>query len=85
MRILEQGPSPAMVAAAKAVAAPKASDLNMANRGGRMAGVHAVRGAQSARNWTATTVGRGSRLSTETLRNGTATPTKGFKGNYRAR
>ena len=82
-RILEQGP--AIIVAAATVVAPKADDTRFANRGGRMMGVHAARGEARASRWVATTVGRGSRLSTESLRNGTATPTRGHNGNYRAK
>jgi hypothetical protein len=83
-RILEQGPA-IIVAAPKAVSKSKANDTNMADRGGRMLGVHAVSGVRKASAWRATTVGRGSRLVSESLRNGTATPTRGANGNYRAK
>ncbi len=83
-RILEQGP--AIVAAAPApVEKIKANDTRFANRGGRMSGVHAAKGAARASRWMPNVVGRGSRLTTETLRNGTNTPTRGVGGNYRAR
>lgn len=86
-RILEQGPLPSAMVAATIVkvASPKASDTNMANRGGRMHGVRAATGALSCRNWSAGQVGRGSRLGTESLRMGTITPTRGKGGNYKAR
>jgi len=83
-RILEQGPM-VVIAAAVVVDKPKADDTRFANRGGRMAGVHAARGTRSCAHWSATTVGRGSRLVSESLRNGTATPTRGANGNYRAK
>lgn len=82
-RILEQGP--AVIVAAAIVVAPKANETNMANRGGRMAGVHAATGTARASRWVAATVGRGSRLSSETVHGGTNTPSKGVNGNYRAR
>jgi len=83
-RILEQGPM-VVIAAAAPVEKIKADDTRFANRGGRMAGVHAARGDRKASAWFAATCGRGSRLSSETVHGGTNTPSKGRGGNYRAK
>ena len=92
-RILEQGPAVAAtvtedfrhwkIQSWAAVGKIKANDTRFANRGNRMSGVHAATGTARASRWMPATVGRGSRIATEQAHNGTNTPVKGPKGNYR--